>query len=63
MRMRMGLFAMLATVGLILGGCGETKTTPPPGADTDTPTVDIDEGGITSPDEVTTDGDTKKDAE
>ena len=42
--MRTGLFAMLAVIGLIFVGCGETDTTPPPGTDTDTPTVDIDPG-------------------
>ena len=63
MRMRMGLFAILAATGMMLAGCGETKTTPPPGADTDTPTVDIDEGGITSPDEVTPTKDATKESE
>lgn len=63
MRMRMGLFAMLAAAGMMLAGCGETKTSPPPGTDTDTPTVDIDDGAITSPDEVTPTDDTTKEGE
>ncbi len=57
MRLRCGFLALLATAGLMLCGCGETKTTPPPGTDMNTPTVDIDEGDIVSPDEIN-----KKDA-
>ncbi len=53
MRMRCGFFALLAAAGLVFAGCGKTDTTPPPGTNTDTPTVDIDEGDIVSPDQVT----------
>ena len=50
MRIRMTLFALLATAGLMLSGCGAEQKDPPPGAaDADTPTVEI-EDGIELPD-------------
>jgi hypothetical protein len=44
--MRLGIFAVLASAALLLGGCGE-KDSPkaPPKVETDTPDVDIDVGG------------------
>ncbi len=53
--MRMGFFALLATVCLLLGGCSDAKTNPPPGTDTETPDLNIDTGGITTPDGATAD--------
>ena len=44
----------------MLCGCGETKTTPPPGTDMNTPTVNIDEGDIVAPDEITKKSDAAK---
>ena len=72
MRIRMSLFALLATAGLMLSGCGEEKKDPPPGAvDADTPNVEVDEG-IELPDagdakegtkeDDTKEGDTKEEA-
>ncbi len=58
MHIRGVFWALLATAGLTLGGCGKADTAPPPGANTDTPTLDINEGDIVSPDEVTTADDT-----
>jgi hypothetical protein len=52
MRLRCGFFALLAAAGLMLFGCGKANTTPPPGTDTNTPTVNIDEGDIVAPDEI-----------
>ncbi len=58
--MRMGLFALLATACLLLGGCGDTKTTPPPGTDTETPDLSIDQGGAATTETPATDDASKK---
>jgi hypothetical protein len=62
MRIRLGCFATLVAASLMICGCGgEEKKDPPPGTDTDTPTLDIDEGSISSPDEGGTDGEEGED--
>jgi hypothetical protein len=52
MRMRTALWALLASAGLIIAGCGKAEPPqPPPGAETDVPTLEIDEGAIIAPEE------------
>lgn len=51
MRMRFGFFACLLAASILIGGCSGEEKKPPPGTDTDTPTLDIDVGDIAAPDE------------
>jgi hypothetical protein len=44
MRMRYWMMALVALCGVTLGGCNQTPPTPPPGATTETETLDIDHG-------------------
>lgn len=52
MRMRYGVFVLLATCGLWVAGCGKADNTPPPDAVTDTPVLDIDLGDAVSADDL-----------
>lgn len=48
------LLSVLTAGGLMLAGCGESESTPPPpGTDTETPVLDIEEGATTPPDQAT----------
>ena len=53
MHLRCGFWALLAAAGMMLCGCGKANPTPPAGTDTNTPTLDIEEGDIVAPDELT----------
>jgi hypothetical protein len=54
MRVSACLGCVVVAAGLLLMGCGKVDNTPPPGARTDTPVLDIDEGTEVSPEELQT---------
>ena len=62
MRMRACFMAVLVAGGLMLGGCGETATEPPPGMDVETGPLDIDEGVPGAPGKVVPGGGSEDDA-
>ncbi|MFO7907256.1 MAG: hypothetical protein ACQESR_20645 [Planctomycetota bacterium] len=59
---RMFVLSMLTAGSLMVVGCGESETTPPPGTDTETPVLDIEEGTATSPDQATSEDEPGKGA-
>lgn len=62
-RLRRMFFMSVLTAGsLMLSGCGESETTPPPGTDVETPVLDIEDGTSTPPDQATTEGEPGEEA-